>query len=220
MPPRPGKSSKAPSVSSTDPGGAMCRDGLVFLAHGLDVDAIVGVEVRKGNWADAGETGLGCGHRSRPLHCLARQCRPKRPERAWMDIFKNATRTIVRSVSHLEMDDNVPGREREPGRPRHAMPALALETVSRDIPGSAAMSVSDRPTASRCLIASMSIARHLKRRRLQVRRRFPLFTGLPNGLDQPETSLRFGRRPVGSSRQPAGGNHERGRRRGFARTGL
>ena len=33
------------------------------------------------------------------------------------------------AVSHLEMDDNVPGREHELGRPRHAMsvmPALAL----------------------------------------------------------------------------------------------
>ena len=30
------------------------------------------------------------------------------------------------AVSHLEMDDNVPGREQELGRPRHAMSALAL----------------------------------------------------------------------------------------------
>ena len=55
--------------------------------------------------------------------------RPKRPERAYMNILQNVTRTILRSVLHLEMDDTVPGREHESGRPRHApsgMPTLAL----------------------------------------------------------------------------------------------
>ena len=37
--------------------------------------------------------------------------RPKRPERAYMDILKNVPRTVLRSASHLEIDDDVP-----PGR--------------------------------------------------------------------------------------------------------
>ena len=52
--------------------------------------------------------------------------RPKRPERAYMNILQNATRTILRPVSHLEMDDTVPGCEHELGGPRYALPALAL----------------------------------------------------------------------------------------------
>ena len=44
-----------------------------------------------------------------------------------MNILQNVTRTILRSVSHLEMDDTVPGCEHELlGGPRHALPALAL----------------------------------------------------------------------------------------------
>ena len=53
-------------------------------------------------------------------------CRPKRPERAYMNILQNVTRIILRSVSHLEMNDIVPGCEHELGGPRHALPALAL----------------------------------------------------------------------------------------------
>ena len=52
--------------------------------------------------------------------------RPKRPERVYMNILQNVTRIILRSVSHLEMDDTVPGCEHELGGPRHALPALAL----------------------------------------------------------------------------------------------
>ena len=60
-----------------------------------------------------------------------RRCgaRGKRPERAHMDILKNATRTILRCRTSRWMTDNVPGSEHELGRPRHAMsvmPALAL----------------------------------------------------------------------------------------------
>ena len=52
--------------------------------------------------------------------------RPRRPERAYMDIWKNVTRTVPRSVSHLESDANVPGHAHELGLSRHAMSALAL----------------------------------------------------------------------------------------------
>lgn len=55
--------------------------------------------------------------------------RPRRPERAYMDILKPITRTVRRSVSRLEIDDDVLGREPELGSLPHAlsfMPALAL----------------------------------------------------------------------------------------------
>ena len=52
--------------------------------------------------------------------------RPRRPERAYMDILQDVRRTILRSVSPFEIDGDVLGRELEPGRPRHAMCVLAL----------------------------------------------------------------------------------------------
>ena len=55
-------------------------------------------------------------------------CGPKRPERAYLDILKHVTRTLVRSVSPLKIDDDVPGRESELSHPRHARSVISASS--------------------------------------------------------------------------------------------